>query len=377
MTRAGAALTLLGAAALGSGCATGEAEVAGTRAEILGGMETTDFPFVGALVERRSVCGEVPRIAICTVAVVAPDEAITAGHCAAPYRDRQLEVLFGARLDDPDAVLRVVSQLELHPGYDDTSSDTDLAILHLSAPVAFAPVALQSTALDASFVGTTVTLVGFGATESQAARKRVGTTVVDALDAFTFRYGPSPAMTCHGDSGGPALVQIDGAWVLVGITSAGDAACTEFGVDTRIDAQFSEFLAPAIARAPPVPGPLLALDSLCDASCDVDADCPAQLVCQSDDTGLGRCVFPQQERWSFYGTCAAGADCGSGLCVPIEDSCLCQTVCPPIDPPPPPPPPPGSGGGCALVAPAGAGAEGVPLALALAAIALLWRRRGR
>ncbi|MFJ7335898.1 trypsin-like serine protease [Streptomyces sp. NPDC101110] len=31
--------------------------------------------------------------------------------------------------------------------------------------------------------------------------------------------------SCHGDSGGPAIVRLDGKWRLIGATSRGDEAC--------------------------------------------------------------------------------------------------------------------------------------------------------
>ncbi|NOY93484.1 MAG: trypsin-like serine protease [Deltaproteobacteria bacterium] len=229
---------------------------------------------------------------------------------------------------DPAAEFRVVVEQDLNPLYDESSSDADVALLRLSSPVSIAPVSLRRTPLDAGFVGSEITLVGFGATESQQARKRSGTTVVDSLDAFSFRYGASPAMTCKGDSGGPALIQVDGSWALVGITSAGDAACVEFGVDARVDTRL-DFIDPILAAPSPTPVSTLALDGLCTASCEVDEECPSQLVCQPDDAGVGHCVFPQLEPASFADVCASDSDCAAGPCVPLDAGCRCQAMCAP------------------------------------------------
>ncbi|NOY93485.1 MAG: trypsin-like serine protease [Deltaproteobacteria bacterium] len=86
-------LVLVSGLVYGEGCVSSPEQVASTQAQIVGGAETSAFPFVGALVERRRSCGEAPRIALCSVSLIAPDLVVTAGHCVAAYRDRQLEVL--------------------------------------------------------------------------------------------------------------------------------------------------------------------------------------------------------------------------------------------------------------------------------------------
>lgn len=50
-------------------------------------------------------------------------------------------------------------------------------------------------------------------------------------------YSKAGANTCVGDSGGPALAKnAAGVTVVIGVTSWGDDGCTDFGVDTRVDA---------------------------------------------------------------------------------------------------------------------------------------------
>jgi V8-like Glu-specific endopeptidase len=290
-------------------------------------METSDYPFVGVLVERSRACGEAPRVALCTVSLVAPDRVLTAGHCVEPYRARQLSVRFAPLLTAGDSVTRVVVEHTLHPLYSGGASDHDLAILRLESAVEITPVALHSAPLDASFVGQAITLVGFGATPAQTTQKRAGLTLVDSMDEFSFRYLPSPAMTCRGDSGGPALLEVAGSPELVGVTSAGDAACEEYGVDVRVDANFDDFIAGALVGPPPMIPTRLAPAALCEANCVSDEQCPDALICQTDDSGSGRCVFPQGEPGRFEGACGAGADCASGQCVTLPEGCLCYEPC--------------------------------------------------
>lgn len=305
---------------------TSEATVGHVEGAIVGGVETSRFPAVGVLAVRVRACGEVPVVGVCTATLIAPDRALTAGHCVAPYHDGQLELRFGHRLDDPEAERRVVVAATLHPLYDESSSDHDLAVLRLDRPASPAPMALFAGDLDSAFVGSELTLVGYGATAEQAILSREGRTVVDSLDPFTFRFSASPALTCHGDSGGPALVDgVDGPEI-VGVTSAGDVDCASYGVDVRVDSN-RDFILAAVAEPGPMVDSRPTLDALCEATCEVDAECPAALICRSDDAGLGRCVLPQREPGRFSGACMLDADCGSGTCASLPDGCRCYEPC--------------------------------------------------
>src|SRR5262249_51869196 len=50
------------------------------------------------------------------------------------------------------------------------------------------------------------------------------------------------SQTCHGDSGGPVLVQVGEEEMVAGFTSSGDDTCSEYGRDVRMDT-FRDFLA--------------------------------------------------------------------------------------------------------------------------------------
>jgi secreted trypsin-like serine protease len=63
----------------------------------------------------------------------------------------------------------------------------------------------------------------------------------------TFQYAEPDTSACSGDSGGPALYRDpDGTSLVVGVTSYGDATCTSYGVDTRVDV-FLDFVSAASA----------------------------------------------------------------------------------------------------------------------------------
>jgi secreted trypsin-like serine protease len=56
------------------------------------------------------------------------------------------------------------------------------------------------------------------------------------VEETTLRYGAVGRGTCPGDSGGPALLQDRGAYVVVGVTSyVTSQLCNAQGLDTRTD----------------------------------------------------------------------------------------------------------------------------------------------
>jgi len=95
----------------------------------------------------------------------------------------------------------------------------------------------RTAPLDASIAGQAAAVVGYGrADEGPATQKRRGAVIVQATSERDITYGPDPAMTCDGDSGGPLLLTIDNEELVVGVTSRGDAACADHGVAIRLDA---------------------------------------------------------------------------------------------------------------------------------------------
>ena len=135
-----------------------------------------------------------------------------------------------------------VAEVAAHPSFDAVTYANDIGVVVLAAAAPVAPTAWRSTPLEASLVGATVRIVGFGVDSSSgdgSRQKRTGTTTVNAEAAESFDFGADPSMTCFGDSGGPAFATIDGQEVLVGVTSTGDPACAAWGRDTRVDAYAS------------------------------------------------------------------------------------------------------------------------------------------
>ncbi|MDP3990634.1 MAG: S1 family peptidase [archaeon] len=120
----------------------------------------------------------------------------------------------------------------------------DIGIVYLQRDFHLPPMEYPTSRLsDDSLVGATLEFVGYGYNlNSNQQEISVGVKAsvkmrVAKADATTFSYSEEGKNTCNGDSGGPAfLANGAGKMVVVGITSWGDLLCTQFGVDTRVDA---------------------------------------------------------------------------------------------------------------------------------------------
>ena len=105
-------------------------------------------------------------------------------------------------------------------------------------PIAYARV------LTDSIIGQEPLFIGYGVISSEeedSGEKRSVAIPITELDTDSFTYAGQGVNTCFGDSGGPALLEMDGSLQVIGVTSWGDDYCTEFGVNTRTDT-YTEFI---------------------------------------------------------------------------------------------------------------------------------------
>jgi Trypsin len=257
----------------------------------------------------------------CTGTLVAPRVVVTAAHCVDAEIGPDpltLQVIFGPRAFEPDAVRAVVA-VALHPEWDRDSFDNDLAFVRLDRPAPVLPVPMNLADLGDDLVGTPLRLVGYGTTRAgfprSAGFKRVGLTRLNLLGARTFGFANDPSQTCEGDSGGPAFLRRgQGRELLAGVASYGDADCAVIGVDTRIDAYADSFVVGRLA-AWATAGDCGA-DGVCTECTPSDPDCLDR--CQPDDVCQPEGCQPTDIDCEL--SCGGGNDCIAG-CIPADPDC--------------------------------------------------------
>ncbi len=205
----------------------------------------------------------------CTGTVVSPRLVLTAGHCVENlesggiYPPGGYTVLTGvANIRDagPANTSSVVRAL-VNPRFNISRILGDAGLLQLAAPVTVPAIPLADPVSGPPVTaGTPLVIAGWGLTRGNrrrapdslfagetaagsaracAKRARVFYPYFSAAAQFCALDSPSsPARTCHGDSGGPAIARReDGSLVAVGITSLGEETCRAGSatVFTRVD----------------------------------------------------------------------------------------------------------------------------------------------
>lgn len=249
----------LGIAAAGTAActarATGISAGDGHQTKIIGGHEsTTDYSFIVSLQKQRD---DDPDGHYCGGTLIAADRVLTAAHCVTGSKvndPTQYHVRVGSLDRTKGGEVAKVKKFLVHPGYtwsEDRGSADDLALIQLASKVSKKPAPLASkTPSD----GDTVRATGWGYTKPTGndpsqlpvEHREVDLPVLskDAPecasnetdgDAWGIHDGDfctdnpgGDTGTCGGDSGAPALVEVQGRRQLAGVTSrsVGDCAST-------------------------------------------------------------------------------------------------------------------------------------------------------
>ena len=225
-----------------------------------------------------------PENRLCGGAILDSEWIVTVAHCVSGYGPAQIDVHVGVSslAERSSSNQTPLAEVIIHPSWDATNFRNDIALLKLSAPVAFgaksAPIALP-VGIDAAAwppATTPATISGWGATEfggtpSNQLRSAQVQVLGGPADAVCGRYGdnfdaaleicagvPGGGVdSCQGDSGSPLVMDVSGAPVLGGLTSVGfECARADYpGIFTRVTTfipWLQEYLPPSVT-SPSVP----------------------------------------------------------------------------------------------------------------------------
>jgi V8-like Glu-specific endopeptidase len=232
-------------------CVLGGCHAAATVGEaaqpIVGGTTTTGYPFVGYV---SSDYGGGTSSG-CTGTLVRDKWFLTASHCIEEDNGQRVmgvKVTFEANSDSA-TVWHTAKSWQQHPQYGKPvppdsqyyiNRGYDCALIELDTPVAgVAPIAYGSFAMDATWVGKSVTQIGYGFTSGNftgsGVKRELPTTIGDVHDGV-LGLAENGTGTCQGDSGGPTLWDAGGGVTqVIGVSSYGSQGCPGGGYMSRTE----------------------------------------------------------------------------------------------------------------------------------------------
>lgn len=189
----------------------------------------------------------------CTGSVVAPNLIVTAKHCLMDKEGMKLRLYFGENTDEanPDLYRNVVDYLVRHPvDWTMTFPSFDVAWVKFEGglPDNFRPLPILANP-NSLVRGQSITQVGYGDHNPSVGRvdagiKLSGKTVLhDYINNPRFFHillfhGEEGQGSCHGDSGGPAYINLEGEWYIIGVTNGFDLVLTPESMSRTSDPDF-------------------------------------------------------------------------------------------------------------------------------------------
>jgi V8-like Glu-specific endopeptidase len=318
---------------------TADAEVAASAVAIVAGTPDPDDPAVVAIVRRRVHCHEAFVETVCTGTLIDARVVLTAAHCLVGQPALDVEVFVGPRANGAGGRFYAVADQRVHPGYDPSTYENDLALLQLAIAPGVAPIALDAAPLPA--VGATVRVVGYGGDGNGGGTdgvKQAGTSTLAAIEPRLIRTEPGPSLACGGDSGAPVFADDatgSGGAHLIGVVRSGDAACATYTNATLVAPYLDAFVRPYLAALPTPSRRAASLSApLCEAHCSVDDDCPRGMLCLPERELGNLCGYAEQRSGVIEKPCAEDAECGAAGAICAASvagdegrTCGCFTTC--------------------------------------------------
>ena len=218
---------------------------------IVGGTDAgaADNPFQVGLLNRTVTDNAAAQF--CGGSLIRANVVVTAAHCSDFITANQVQVLTGTRRLDGTGTRRDVVSIAIHPSWNSSTFDNDVAVWRLATSATGIPLATLAT--EDGPVGGNLLATGWGALSQGGGfpidLQRVEVPLVtrtNCNDANSYNGAITDSMlcagldaggrdSCQGDSGGPLTRGADNG-VLTGITSwgIGCAQANFFGVYTRV-----------------------------------------------------------------------------------------------------------------------------------------------
>lgn len=282
---------------LTSGCHPPSSTSQSQADNIIGGDYEYGYPEVGALVSGNNGSYR----ATCTATLIKPNWILTAAHC---LKNGTSNLRFSIGSDASNGYRIGFAKVIMHPAYDDNpiGSLYDIALVRLLRSVdsnVAKPIPYIRSSIE-PYLGKTALYIGYGTaavnSQSGLGRKRRVELPIDRIGSVTFSTEPGKKGVCHGDSGGPILVKIDGQIHTIGVNSAAYGCqggscdpCTNGSKQTRVD-RFYDWISSVISESY-VPCSSTPSRCVCPQACGADGVCN-HTVCATHSCGdITDCLF--------------------------------------------------------------------------------------